>query len=336
MAAGLRRSRVWKRRRGFTRDGSFDYSVRTGKSDVYIAELDLATGRLLGPPKPATTRFVGSNHNPQWSTDGRELLYLSKRGPGPWGTRAICVQDTDSGELREVASRLEQIVLARWSPDGRSLLVSARDPSGYVGPFSIDLRTGDYERLELKAALGWGGAWSPDATMLFYHQGSKGAKALSIVARDLATGEERLVHSVPRPLHFCAGLALSPDGRQLALAVRDAESGSNTIELIPATGGEARDLLRGVPMPFPGSVAWTPDGLNVLFTERLNPDSKTELWLIPAQGGAPRKLDLAAEAIRDLCVHPDGRHLAYTAGKDRLEVWALENFLHGGEVATHP
>jgi hypothetical protein len=29
----------------------------------------------------------------------------------------------------------------------------------------------------------------------------------------------------------------------------------------------------------------------------------------------------------DLSVHPDGRRIAFTAGQDSNEVWALENFL---------
>ena len=313
---------------GFTRGGSYDYSVRTGRSDVFLTELDLTTGRLLAPPKPATPRFVGSNHNPQWSTDGRQLLYLSKRGPGPWGARAICVRDTESGEIRELVSRLERIVLARWSPDGRSLLVAARDPSGEFGPFRIDVQTGGFEPVELKNPLGWGAAWSPDGHMLFYHQGNKASRKLSIVERDLATGQERELHNIAEPSLYCAGVALSRDGRQLAFAVREGGAGPKILKVLSAAGGDAHDVLRGIPLPFPGSVAWTPDGLGVLFAEQPDPDaSKTELWLVPVQGGEPRRLELAAEAIRELCVHPDGRHIAYTAGKDRLEVWALENFL---------
>ena len=35
---------------GFTRDGSYYYGVRTGMSDVYIAEVDFASGRVLAQP----------------------------------------------------------------------------------------------------------------------------------------------------------------------------------------------------------------------------------------------------------------------------------------------
>ena len=75
---------------------------------------------------------------------------------------------------------------------------------------------------------------------------------------------------------------------------------------------------------------WTPDGLSLLFARQQGPGvSKTDLWLISVQGGEARKLDLAAEGMRDLCMHPDGRHIAFTAGPSQSEVWVMENFLPG-------
>jgi Tol biopolymer transport system component len=77
-----------------------------------------------------------------------------------------------------------------------------------------------------------------------------------------------------------------------------------------------------------GTLAWTPDGRSVLFARKINSGSlKTELWLVPIQGGEPRKLELTAENMRDLSVHPDGRHIAFTAGKPKSEIWVMENFL---------
>jgi Tol biopolymer transport system component len=177
-------------------------------------------------------------------------------------------------------------------------------------------------------ALGWPAVRSRDGKAIFYYRWNNAAKTASIVVRDLATGQEKELHSIAEPSHYVGGAALSRDGQQLAFAVREAESESQVIKVLPAAGGEARDLLRGAQLPFPGSVAWAPDSQSVLFVKQPSPgDSKTELWRIPLQGGEPRKLDLTAENMRELSVHPDGRRVVFTAGQDKQEVWVMENFL---------
>ncbi len=317
---------------GFTRNGSYYYGVRTQMSDVYVAELDLATGKLISEPSMATQRFAGSNSRPDWSPDGRELIFLSQRGPGAWGARALCVRSTESGAVRELASKLDRVTHVQWYPDGRSLVVAAEHPSGKFGCFRIDVQTGDFSPVRLSSgAIGWRPAWSRDGKAMFYQQGFNTAKGqgFCIVVRDLETGHEKELHSVADPSYYGSGAVLSPDGQQLAfVVVADTVSRATVVKVLPAAGGEARDLLRGVRLPFPAPIAWAPDGRSVLSVRQPNSrDSRTELWLIPVQGGEPRKLGLTAENLSDLSVHPDGRHIAFTAGHDRSEVWVMENFL---------
>jgi Tol biopolymer transport system component len=313
---------------GFTRDGSYYYHGRTNLSDVFITEIDLASGRVLAPPVLATQRFAGSNSGPVWSPDGRQLVYLSRRGPGTgWGARAICIRDTGSGEVREIPTKLEMVVNARWFPDGRSVLSTAQVAGGGAGQFRIDIQTGQFEPVDLVRSVGFGAAWSSDGRTMYYQQWGTG-KTVSIVARDLATGQEKVVHSLAEPSVYISGATLSPDGRKFAVVVRDGESGSKVVCAVPSAGGEARDVLRGAQMPWPASLAWTPDSRDVLFVKQPKPDDpKTELWLVPVQGGEPRKLGLGAPNLRELCVHPDGRRIAFTSGGDRSEVWVMENFL---------
>ena len=112
--------------------------------------------------------------------------------------------------------------------------------------------------------------------------------------------------------------------------VGEAESGSKAVTVIkvmPAAGGAARDLRRGVRPSWRG-LEWTPDGLSLLFAQRARPaGSKADLWLILVRGGQPRKLDLTAEGLREVSIHPDGRHIAFTAVQERSEIWVMENFL---------
>jgi Tol biopolymer transport system component len=307
---------------GFTRNGSYYYSIRTGMSDVYVAQIDLATGKVLAPPSPASQRFVGSNNQPDWSPNGRDLLFLSSRGKtAVWARRALCVRSLESGEVRELASKLKQVNWVRWSPDGRSLLAGG-NVSGEVGIYRINIQTGDFAFV-VHRGLGPPAAWSRDGKEIIYLKGA--AERNSILARDLETGQERELHSVAKPSYYAGGAALSRDGQQLAFVVYG-ESRSRVLKVMPAAGGEARDLLREGQLSGQ-TIAWTPDGLGLLFTKRGPGDLKTELWRISVQGGEPRKLELAAEGMRELCLHPDGRHIAFTAGQDRSEVWVMENFL---------
>ena len=316
---------------GFTRDGFYYYEIRTGMSDVYIAEVDFASGRVLAPPILATERFVGTNSGPDWSADGRQLVYLSQRGPGVWGARAICVRDSGTSEVREISSKLEKVVLIHWLPDSRSLLAGAQSPSGEYGAFLIDVQSGEFKRADLTrpSPIGTGAAWSPDGKTLFYGRWGTAKNSL-IVARDVATGQERELHSVTTPSVYQSGVNISPDGQRLAFVVRDREGRSRILTVVPAAGGEASDVLRSTQLAWPVSIAWAPDSQGVLFVKQ--PDtrgSKTELWLVPVKGGEPRKLDLIAPNMRDVRVHPDGRRIAYTSGVDRSEVWVMENFLPG-------
>jgi Tol biopolymer transport system component len=322
---------------GFTRNGSYYYGVRMEMNDVYVAELDLATGKLVSAPSAATQRFVGSNSKPDWSPDGRQLLFLSKRGPGYWGARALCIRSTESGEVRELASKLDRVPAARWSPDGRSLLVIASHPTQGIGGFRIDVQTGEFVVVPgPPGSFGYIPAVSHDGKAMIYQAAFKEPRRYSVMVRDLETGKDRELYSFADPAHFTSRLTLSPDERQLAFVMAaDTEGRSPVLKVMPAAGGEARDVLHGVQIPFgEAPIAWAPDGLSLLFVKQPSPtDPKTELWLISVQGGEPRKLELAADGMRDICLHPDGRHIAFTGVKNRDEVWVLENFLPPLKVA---
>jgi len=319
---------------GFTRDGSYYYEVRTGMSDVYIAEVDFASGRVLAPPIPATERFAGSNNGPDWSRDGRQLAYLSHRGPGVWGARVMCVRDAATGEVREVSSKLKSVIGIRWFPDGRFLLAAGLSPSGERGAFRVDVQTGEFDRVDLStpAPIAMRAVWSADGKTMFYGRWGPAAGASTIVARDLATGREEQLHSVTEPSVYQSPLSISPDGQRLAVVVRDKGGAARHLTVVPAAGGEARDVLRSTELSWPVSIAWTPDGQGVLFVKQPGTrNSKTELWLVPVNGGEPRKLDLSAPNMRELSVHPNGRRIAFTSGGDRSEVWVMENFLLPGK-----
>ena len=59
------------------------------------------------------------------------------------------------------------------------------------------------------------------------------------------------------------------------------------------------------------------------------------LWMISGEGGERRNLGLAMNGRPfGLCVHPDGRRIAFTSGTPRRpEVWVLKNLLPPPQAA---
>ncbi len=306
---------------GLSRKGAYYYGRDSAMHDVHLATIDPASGKLVGPPVPVAQRFVGSNVSPDWSPDGRSLAYISHVSqPGALGSRRepeIVIRSLETGEERELATGLGGLDSIRWSPAGSSLLVVADNVSRRA-LFQVDPQTGhrapvilftESRRQMLTPAL------SPDGSTLFYRLREWTAEPSRLMTYDMKTGKEKELLS---PMYW---FALSPDGRWLAYTMYESAPRAQLVKLMPAAGGPARELYR---QPQPGrivSLTWTPDGRYLLFAKR------NQLWRLPAQGGEPEQLDLAMDGLRDLRVHPDGRRLAFTAGRNRQEIWVMENFL---------
>jgi Tol biopolymer transport system component len=228
------------------------------------------------------------------------LAYLSRRGSENFGqeSRAIVVRTLDSGEERELLPKLAHIERARWSPDGKTLLVSGSDSKGRGGIYLVDARTGAARELAAEAGApfrGYDAAWSPDGRWLYYIRGDE-------LRRREAGGEGEST------LYRAGGLgalAVSPDGKLLAAGL-----GGKAIVLLQAAGGEARML----PFEGLGELEWG---------QELIAGKDAELWRIALDGAAPVKISAPGNRAAGFSLHPDGKRIAMTAGNARSEVWAL-------------
>ena len=338
-----------------TTDGNYYYNLRTGvrRGGVYVAALDSATGQPLGAPVLVSDRFgSGNHHSPEWSPDGQHFAYSSRRSvSGLFVPSIITIRSLETGQERELTPQLAFLedTRLRWSPDGRSFLVSGEDNDGHRGLYQIDAQTGDMTPIVVTSGdlppgtLGpranrWHAAWSLDGKAIFYVYDEDG-NSCEIRIRDMETGEERLLYRPDSPVHL-SNLELSPDGRRLAFGSGFDTPGpwyhftAESMLVMPASGGVAREVLRledigDIEGYETYSFTWTRDGSHLLFSKRVaQPTIPSELWRVSAEGGEPESLGLVMWGRGGVRAHPDGQRITFTNAADRKsELWMMENFL---------
>jgi Tol biopolymer transport system component/serine/threonine protein kinase len=332
---------------GFTRSGELYYVLHSQGTDIYTATLDLETGKVLTPPALAIERGEGSNAAPDWSPDGRFLACASWRFGG---SPLFYIRNAESTEARELSPKLKQFsaISLHWSPDGRALIGAGLNAEGQEGVLRIDVQTGAVTMLLARDVLQAGDVFkrsnslshpwlAPDGKDLIFQRISEDY-GRRILRCNLDTGAEQELYR-----YAGAGAwALSPDGRQLVIADMSRPTPApvprspnspqilsfgtgHVLKLIPATGGEPRELAKAVGVV--GALAWAPDGQHIIFQRLLK--QGTESWRIAATGGKPEKLDATLPPMASFSIHPDGRRIAFAAQTRaaKTEVWVLENFL---------
>ena len=308
---------------GFARNGSFYYNVGLGGWDVYVAAVDPASGSVLAPRRLVPERFLGRNVSPQWSPDGRSLFWLSRRGPMGPARNIPRIRSMETGEEHDLATGLLFLNQVSWSPDGRSLLGKCVDRSDETGICRIDAQTGqatllvrDTADVSRIAPVGL-----PDGKHILFCVNTAEGRAgryTVVLIHNLETGEEREVARVS------GGVAVSPDGRQLAFWAEDPAANERVVKIAPLAGGEPRELFRTKGTA--ASIQWRADGRHVVVGASDREDAV--LWLVPMDGGKPPQKSTLGKGVLGPCLHPDGRQVAfYNRSEAGGEVWVMENFL---------
>jgi Tol biopolymer transport system component len=324
---------------GFTPDGSFYYGISRDWYNLYVAELDPASGTWVSPPEKLTTRFEGNNREPDYSPDGRFLAYTTwkdrsgaKIGTALWGGDMLVIMDLETGDQKEFFSGY-QIGFPRWSPDGSSVLVVIRNPDNFqLG--RIEAGSGQLHMILPPGGIGNGFGrheWTPDGNYIYYGKQVENSTRSQIIRHHLPSGREKVIFEDPN--YFIWQSALSLDGEWLVVYAV-AVAGGHGLYLLPAEGGELQELFKKEEAMLGTLLAltWSLDGAYIYFTMRdaSVEEPKWELCRIPARGGEIEHLELELSSdISGLSIHPDGRHMAYSASSNLLtpSVWVIQNFL---------
>ena len=338
----LVKSGVNGRPRGLTRSGALYFSTTASMQDIYVASVDLASGKLLEPSARIASRTAGFNLGAAWSPDGRSLVYLPRKD-----VSVVAIQTMATGAVRALHPDLAWVWAERplWSPDSTFLVVIAPDRKGQWGLHRIDARSGattmlvrsdDFESNPVHPV-----GWSAGGDLLYFRRRGE------VSTLDIQTGRQRVVEGVT------GMFGLSPDGRSWAWidgarpvhdprpADRSTEDRRNSAVLytMPIEGGHPHELLRVAAPEDLRAPIWSPDGKYLVFfkLDTRDPNQHLEVWCIPVAGGMPHRIDVGdhlpaipgndAGLNKSILIHPDGRRIAIEATEPEAEVWVMENLL---------
>lgn len=328
---------------GFTRSGSFYYNHIQGGTDVLVADLEPGGGKIRGAAARLSDKFVGANRWPSWSPDGKfiavqrfiwDTMGNIESGPGP----DLVIRSLETGEEKtfsNLPSNRWMTGQATWFRDGKTLLLPISDQQAQISFYRLDLVSGEFKPLVTPDSFvqGYGSAaLSLDETVVYapVTQWSKdGGRSMGgVAAIDFATGRETPIFmtAVPKGLSNVPNIALSPDGRTLALLefVDDILG----LSLVNVDGTGYRRLYAPGPNEAfgdAGTLAWTKDGRSIFFY------GQGRLMRIAAAGGQPEFAGLTGKGgqlVHRMSLSPDGSRIAISDGdRETVEVWALDNLL---------
>ena len=131
----------------FTPDGSaIVFTARdAGREEAWSTDLDLFVAPIDAgsPPRKLTTANRATDTYPSFSPDGTMLAYLAMDRPGYEADKlTVVVRDWPDGPERRLTDGWDRSVdTLEWSPDGRTLYVTAGDV-GQTGLFALDVADG--------------------------------------------------------------------------------------------------------------------------------------------------------------------------------------------------
>jgi len=250
------------------------------------------------------TTGASYDYQPDWSPDGRWIVYSSYRNDA----LELWVFDTASGTTRPLLQNAAVNVEPRFSPDGKRLLFVStafnRHFHVFVGEFSAGALT-HVERLtgESRSALPryYYSAFDHEISPLWSRDGQD---VLYVSNRNhiYGTGGFWRMKAHPgapaREIHYeetnwRARPEFSPDGSRMVYASYVGRSWHN-LWLMPAGGGDAFAFTyAGWDQVNP---RWSPDGTRIAFIA--NRSGNTAIELVPIPGGEPQALHIGERRYR--------------------------------------
>lgn len=280
---------------------SVDTSKDQRNSNIWMISWD-------GTQKVQLTSTTDGESSPRFSSDGKYLSFIAKRGEDK--NSQVYILDRRGGEARRLTNFKGELQEYAWSPDGSTIVLAIKDP---------DVSDTAKTKIRLPYVIDR------------YHfkedyQGYLDHRAIHLYLFAMKT---KTLDTLTRGVYNEFQPAFSPDGSQIAFVsnrTEDPDKNSNSdIYVIAATpGSEMKKLTTWVGSDH--SPTWSPDGKSIAYLQSSSNEKFTfygedYLAVIPSQGGEPRLLSKSVDRpVSKPCWDKDGHRILALMEDDRQQM----------------
>ena len=242
------------------------------------------------PDEPGVIRLtnnVASDGPPDWSPDGKSIIFTHRDG----GHLAIWRMDAGGGNARGLYGGAGDNAVAVWSPDGARIAFT-NDRSGKAQIYVVDAGGTNFRMVNTGPGRAAEPAWSPDGTRIVFESDRDGNDEIYIASFE-AEFPVRWTSNVAeddRPVW-------SPDGSRIAFESNRA--GKRDIFVLATSGGAGGTARNLTENPADDrEPAWSPDGKRIAFVS--DRGGSAEVYIMLSSGGPAARLMAAQKAVRGL------------------------------------
>jgi Tol biopolymer transport system component/DNA-binding winged helix-turn-helix (wHTH) protein len=235
--------------------------------DIYLMNADGSNVRRI-------VEDLEYDVGPQWSPDGRKILFMSGRN----GNFDVFVTNPDGTVQRNLTADHDKADGAPvWSLDGHNIAFS-RKIEGKDQIFVMDSGGANLKRVTYNSANNGSAGWSPDNSKLIYQSDQDGNWEIYTISVD---GELAQLTDDAADDH---SPDWSPDGNRIAFSSN--RNGKQQIYVMNADGSSLAQITNS--QAEDTEPAWAPDGKRIVFTSQR--DGNEEIYVVNADGSNPKRL----------------------------------------------